>query len=401
MNELKQIHFQEHEERIERLDDNDAQLLINRFSKYLKVEKYGEGQYKLITSQFIGIIVLLKNVIIIKPKMDNLSFSYMFSYTNQFNVFRKEDFDYVKKHDMSLFEHIVRNLLRRVDELCKKGISKAYYEMEENLPYVKGKVLITKDIIINGMLHHRVYCNYSDYRPDNLENQIIKYTLFYLLRMEFERKDLYRTIKLLLHYFESVSSIPTFNFKIPVINYTRLTKQYEVIIDLCRLILSNASLSLEANGKVKFSSFLIDMNTLFEDFIIGVLKSRLSPKLTIKTGKQATGYSDEQKKTRTKPDIVIKKGRKPILIIDAKYKDSVTDDDLNQIWIYSLVNRLPVSVLVYPGFGTTSDETRTLAGYGVDAAISYIDLFKNDYELFEKECDKFCHYIEHTICKRN
>ena len=123
---------------------------------------------------------------------------------------------------------------------------------------------------------------------------------------------------------------------------------YNPIIQLCRLILSNSSLGLESSGKVKFSSFLIDMNILFENFVIGVLKSRLSKKLKIKKGTQAWAYSDEQKKTRMRPDMIIKKGKKPSVIIDAKYKHNITDEDLNQIWIYSLVHLLPVSILVYP-----------------------------------------------------
>ena len=46
--------------------------------------------------------------------------------------------------------------------------------------------------------------------------------------------------------------------------------------------------------------------------------------------------------------MIIKKGKKPSVIIDAKYKHNITDEDLNQIWIYSLVHLLPVSILVYP-----------------------------------------------------
>jgi len=74
-----------------------------------------------------------------------------------------------------------------------------------------------------------------------------------------------------------------------------------------------------------------------------------------------------------KPDMIIKKGKKSSVIIDAKYKHNITDEDLNQIWIYSLVHLLPVSILVYPMFGITQNETRTLVGQGVDALIRSIE----------------------------
>ena len=74
-------------------------------------------------------------------------------------------------------------------------MSKSYYDIEENLPYVKGRVLITKNIILNGILQHRIYCGYSDFGPDNIENRIIKHTLYQLLMMRFEDKNLHMTNK--------------------------------------------------------------------------------------------------------------------------------------------------------------------------------------------------------------
>lgn len=98
-----------------------------------------------------------------------------------------------------------------------------------------------------------------------------------------------------------------------------------------------------------------------------------------------------------KPDMIIKKGKKSSVIIDAKYKHNITDEDLNQIWIYSLVHLLPVSILVYPMFGITQNETRTLVGQGVDALIRSIDLNNKSYEEFEQECDRFVNDIATII----
>lgn len=56
------------------------------------------------------------------------------------------------------------------------------------------------------------------------------------------------------------------------------SRRYEPIISLSKLILSNSSLNLQRTGELTFSSFLIDMNDLFEQFLFRLLKARLDTK---------------------------------------------------------------------------------------------------------------------------
>jgi hypothetical protein len=83
---------------------------------------------------------LPNHYIIIKPKIGDVNFSNILSSVNSSN-FRKEDFAYREIEENTIFERLVSNLLSRIEELFKKEI-KFYYDIEENLPYVKGKVLI-------------------------------------------------------------------------------------------------------------------------------------------------------------------------------------------------------------------------------------------------------------------
>jgi 5-methylcytosine-specific restriction enzyme subunit McrC len=319
----------------------------------------------------------------------------MISYIYGLDLFRKEYFAYQNQKEEIIFERLIWNLLSRVEELCRRGISKSYYENEENLPYLRGKILMKGNLGHNLVFKHRMYCQYSEFGPDTAQNQVIKYTLYRLSKMIFEDSNIHRKIRLLLHYFESVSLRPSYQFAFPNITYTRLTKHYQPLINLCRLLLLRSSFNLGYKGKTSFSSFLIDMNVIFESFIAELLKHKLKPKaLRVKGMKhKETSFSDVQSRTRMFPDIVIKKGQRLLLILDAKYKDSIADDDLNQIWIYCIAWSLRTGILIYPKHMVTVDETRTLKQLGTEAIIKNIDLKKDSLEDFEKECDRFAEEI--------
>jgi 5-methylcytosine-specific restriction endonuclease McrBC regulatory subunit McrC len=65
----------------------------------------------------------------------------MLAYASDLEPFRKEDFEYLQQQENTIFELIVKNFVDRVEQLCRRGVSKSYYDNEENLSYIKGKVL--------------------------------------------------------------------------------------------------------------------------------------------------------------------------------------------------------------------------------------------------------------------
>ena len=132
------------------------------------------------------------------------------------------------------------------------------------------------------------------------------------------------------------------------------------------------------------------MNELFEGFIAGILRTRLSKKgFIIKGGKKKEhGYADTQSLTEIKPDIVIWYGNEQrLLVIDAKYKDKVTDEDLNQIWLYSIVLKLPSGMLAYPHHALFESQERTLREVSKAALLKSIDL--NKQTSIEFECESY------------
>lgn len=396
----KIIPLHEYEGIDEEVSREEFDILKEHFENYIDIIEIGNGKYRIKATQYIGNIILPQHIIIIDPKIKDLNFSYMLSYVYDLDPFRKEDFEYLREKEKTIFEQIIRNLLNRVEKLCKRGISKSYYENEENLPYVKGKILLKENLASNSLLQHRIFCRFSEFGSDNTENRIIKFTLYWLSQMKLEDKDLQRKVRFLLHYFEPVSIIPSTMKHIPTVNYNRLNRHYESIVNICKLILTNSSLNLGTRGEVKFSSFLINMNDLFELFVIGILRSRLNRKAFQISKEKEIGYSDMQTLTEIKPDIIIRNNQgKRVLVMDAKYKQEVADDDLNQMWIYCIALSLSVGILVYPKHAIFLGGKRTLIERNIDALIVAIDLKKSTYREFEEECSRFVAEIESIMQK--
>lgn len=374
--------------------------MSTEYKNQIDLIELGNGKCRIKTTQYVGTIVLPNHVIVINPKVQYLNFAYMLSYVHDLDPFQVEDFQYLEEKEETIFEYLVKNLLIRVEKLCKRGISKNYYEKEENLPFVKGKVLVRQNLLHNTLLKHRVFCSYSDFGSDNIENRLIKYTLYYLSKMKLQVKGLSRRARHLLHYFEPVTL--DFHFSggsLPRITYNRLSKHYQPLINLCELLLTHSSVKLDSVGGVIFSSFLVDMNDLFQKFVARILATGMKDK-SLRIKEQEIEYADEQSMTQIRPHIVIWRGStNRLLVIDAKYKDEVYDEDLRQIWIYCIVLFIPAGILVYPKHATLLGEKRTLRGRNVHALLKAIDLSKSTLAEFKQECNRFASEVESIIQK--
>ncbi len=396
----KQVTLKEYEQIDEELSSKEFDILSDQYKNQIDLIELGNDKYRIKASQYVGIIVLPNHIIIINPKIQYVNFAYMLSYVHKLDPFRAEDFQYLKEKEETIFEYLAENFLTRVEKLCKRGISKNYYEDEENLPIVRGKVLVRQNILHNTLLKHRVFCSFSDFGSDNMENRLIKYTLYYLSKMKLQVKGLSRRARHLLHYFESVTlDFHFFTDALPRITYNRLLKHYQPLINLCRLLITHCSVKLDSVGDVIFSSFLVDMNDLFQKFVARILTTDMKDK-ALRIKEQEIEYADEQSMTQIRPDIVIWRGSTSrILVMDAKYKEEVNDDDLRQIWIYCIVLSVPAGILVYPKHAALLSEKRTLRGHNVHALLKAIDLSKPTLAEFKDECNRFANEVESIIQK--
>lgn len=150
----------------------------------------------------------------------------------------------------------------------KKGLHKEYINVDDELSTIRGKIDLNKTINNNSLVRKKIYCDFDEYSENCLLNQIIKTTMFYLLKSNKIGSTTKDEIKRLLNYFSNVDVIDIKSIKWDQVKFNRNNLSYKYVVDLCRLILKGLIVS-DKNGNNKFKEFLDDtrISTIYENFI--------------------------------------------------------------------------------------------------------------------------------------
>ncbi len=73
--------------------------------------------------------------------------------------------------------------LDEVGLIIKKGIKSDYIDTQDNLFYLKGKLLMNEQIKRNSVHKERFFVEYDDYNQNRAENRLIKSTLHLLFNI--------------------------------------------------------------------------------------------------------------------------------------------------------------------------------------------------------------------------
>jgi len=140
--------------------------------------------------------------------------------------------------------------------------------------------------------------------------------------------------------------------RVPAVMFDRRSEHYRGAVGLARLILSGVSFDLGAGG-VAASAFLIDMNKVFEDFVVVALREALgvSARVLVQGGSGKQLFLGRSHRIRLKPDVSLWSGDRCLFVGDVKYKrvhvDAYPNADLYQLTAYTIATGLPSGTLVY------------------------------------------------------
>jgi len=338
------------------------QKIINEGKDNAKIEikVLSNGKFKLQAKQFVGTVKTPSYTITVKPKIGNLNFFKMLSYSEDLTDLNLLDTVRIEEGE-DLVDFMAKLFLKSVFSIIQEGIYKNYNSITEEIPTIRGKLLIINNIRKPRISQEKFWCEYDELSADILENQILLYCS--QLLSELVRDDsLQEELLYVQQSFqkEGVSEVFLDAYHLDRITYQKFNEHYETVLKLCEFILNITWYGDFSNeDKIPINGFLYNMNTLFQNFVTKALKEKLSqfevkrePKNSVLLNNVTEILENEEIVTSgiLKPDIVIRNKNDKTdtkLVIDTKYKNhDPTSNDYYQSVAYSLILGCPVLLLL-------------------------------------------------------
>lgn len=273
---------------------------------------------------------------------------YMLSYA--FQVLKHENYEDIAAEEFDEIEDLFAEILSKgVSRQLKQGLYREYVSKTESMPLLRGK------LEMRGTIKHRLAkqrllsCEYDELSENNIYNQILKTTMFYLLKAHGVNEKRKELLKKEIVFFDGIDTLTPSEIRWNQLYYHRNSATYELLINLCYFVL-DGMLQTTEKGEYHMAGFSDEhMATLYEKFILEYYIKEHKELDDVRAGavKWNLFGDHSERQTRQLPsmqtDVMIKKGEKT-LIIDAKYygkslqnqfdKATVCSNNVYQIYSY-------------------------------------------------------------------
>ncbi len=241
-----------------------------------------------------------------------------------------------------LLEAFIEMFLHDMHELTRRGLARAYNEVEENRHALKGKLLIAGNLRRNLFHKERFYVRYQIFSENRPINRLFKSTLLRLQRLSASENSLRRIYKSLLH-FENIPASANIDADLARARIDRTMPLYNRLLPWARLFLKGMS-PTTWQDRHHALALLFPMEKIFEGYVTHLAKMagaetgwevRAQESRYYLMGKNPQGKSEFQ----LKPDIVARCGEKECRVMDAKWKHLARDkihNDISQSDLYQM-----------------------------------------------------------------
>ena len=379
-------------------EDSDKVLTIGKANgvRYIRASKY-VGTIQTKDGQIIEILPKIAKGNSEKDKEKARSvFRKMLASCYGQDARRISDVALETQKDFPIFEYYIQRYLEEVDRLVLAGVKKNYSKVQANEPFLKGKLLISKQITKNAADKAHFQIEYSKYIEDIPQNRIVVSTLHKLSKMTSDTSLAawcHRSIAKLDGIPQSRNITADLQSSLAS---NRLFADYANLITWSSQFLLNKGFT-SFKGNTVNCALLFDAAKLFESYIAHLFRKYandfiVSPQDTshFLIHKIKDDMDQVEPLFNLRPDLVAKPkdAAARTVILDTKWKTlnqsktaGISIQDLYQLYAYGHKytaehGKHPVLVLIYPA--TQVGESRTHYLYDLKKIVSGVSAFSDD-----------------------
>ncbi len=242
--------------------------------------------------------------------------------------------------DTSLSEWVMRQFLRALEHLLKRGLRFDYQRIEEEQRYLRGQLDVVKQMRQPPGRQHFFQIRHDVFLPDRPENRLLQSALMLVCKTA-QDADNWRLAHELAGMLHELPASRDISADFRAWRNDRLMAHYQPIKPWCELILYRQMPQAVA-GDYRGISLLFPMEKLFENHVARWLNGRLLPgaKLTPQPSRHALCRHDGRNMFQLEPDLLIEQGTHK-WVLDTKWKrldesDRQNKYDLSQADFYQL-----------------------------------------------------------------
>ena len=342
-----------------------------------------QGLYDLTPGSWIGALRIGSLAVEVQPKIPLDRVMFLISYALDPKKWRDTGFDFGIED--SLVEAIVPGFMRQVRRAFRRGVLQGYRLEEDALATVRGRIRFDDHIRQRFGIAPPIEVRYDEFTEDIHPNRLIKAALRQLRRMRLRSQSTRNLLREFDGALALVSQVEYHPGRLPEISWSPLNAHYRPAVELAKLIIQSCSFELR-HGQVRSTSFLVDMNLVFEDFVVTALREKLG--LTEHTLKQgASLHLDTANRIDVRPDLSWWELGQCRFVGDVKYKrldaGGIKHADLYQLLSYAIAADLPHALLVYAS-GESDPGVHEIIHVGKKLSILTLDLTGSPDEILDQ-----------------
>lgn len=333
----------------------------------------GSGRWELRPLQKVGVVRIGTTTVWIQPKLTVSRLLWLLGWARQkvFTLPQQVGLDPTSE----LVPVLAEAFCIHAERALQLGVLQGYVDLEASEPVLRGRLRADEQLRRRFGLAVPLLVRYDDYLIDIPENQLLKGAAARLLRLPGTPVDAMNRLRVLRGAALADVSELVPGRPLPESWPTRLNARYHDALWLASLILAGGSLEHEP-GAVHVDGFLLDLSTVFEHFVAETLSVALE-RLGGHCQAQDRYTLDEDGTLDIRPDLVWRRGVRPLAVVDAKYKAErpvgFPQADLYQTLAYATAYNLDCAHLIYAEGNETARQW-TVRHSGVRIVAHTLDL---------------------------